>query len=118
MYFWKAGGWSMYPVLVLGLVALGIAIVASGRPTAPRITLATGLLRAEVYFSVGGYATNLATTFFAVATFEHETTHAMWVMAFTGLYESMSPLIMGLSFVALGHLALAIAAYRLARQAP
>jgi len=118
MYFWKAGGWSMYPVLVLGLVALGIAIAASGRPTQPRIALAMGLLRAELYFSVGGYAMNVATTFFAVSQYAHESIESMWLMVFTGLYESTSPIIMGLAFLALGHLALAIAAYRMAHQQP
>lgn len=118
MYFWKAGGWSMYPVLLVGLAALGIAIMASGRPSEPRIALARGLLRAELYFALCGYATNVASTFFAVSQSEHASLLDMWVMVFTGLYESTSPIIMGLAFIALGQLALAIAAHRLARQAP
>jgi hypothetical protein len=111
------GGYSMFSVLLCGLAGLLIALYATGRPTQARITLAERLVKAEIFFAVAGYASNVAATLYAVSNTEHEG-DGMWMMLFTGLYESTAPVIMGFSFIALIHVALAVAAHRLARRTP
>ncbi len=113
--FFIIGGYSMYSVLLCGLAALGVALYATGRPSEARIVLAERLARATVFFALAGYASNVAATFYTVSDRDH-VGDGMWKMAFEGLYESTAPVIMGLTFVALVHLALAITAYRLARR--
>ncbi len=115
--FFQIGGFSMFVVLACGLAHLLLGIYAIRRPTAARIELAERLIKAEIFFSVGGVASNLAMTFLTVASTE-QSLHQMWLMCFTGLYESLAPIIMGLTFVALTHVALALAGHRLARQTP
>ncbi len=115
--FFRVGGFSMFVVLGCGLAALIIALVASGRPTRPRIALAERLAKATLFFSLAGYASNVAMTLYHTANTKHEE-GGLVVMLLTGLYESLSPVIMGFSFIALTHLAVAIAAFRLARREP
>lgn len=113
--FFEMGGYSMVSVLLCGLAGLAVALYATSRPSEARITLAERLLKAELFFAVAGYASNVAATLHAVAQSEQEG-DGMWRMLLMGLYESTAPVIMGLSFIALAHLALAIAAHRLARR--
>lgn len=115
--FFQIGGYSMFSVLFCGLAGLIIALVAIGRPTDARIKLAERIIRAVMFFSIAGYASNMAATFNAVSTRQHEG-DGMWMMLFTGSYESTAPVIMGFTFIALIHLALAVAAHRLSRQEP
>lgn len=112
--FFRMGGYSMFTVLLCGLAALAVALYATARPSAARVKLVDRLIKAEIFFAVAGYASNVAATLYTVSNTEHES-DGMWMMLFTGLYESTAPIIMGFTFVALTHVALAIAAYRLAR---
>lgn len=115
--FFQIGGYSMFSVLLCGVAGLLVALMATGRPSAGRIKLAERLIKAEMFFAVAGYASNVAATLDAVSTRQHEG-DGMWIMLFTGLYESLSPVIMGFTFIALIHVALAVAAHRLARREP
>src|SRR5690606_31178516 len=115
--FFMMGGFSMFPVLFCGIAALLLALFASGRPSKGLIVLAERLGWAELFFALSGMLSNVATTLHAVATHEHEG-DGFARMLVTGLYESSAPGIMGFAFLALVHLALAIAGYRLARRAP
>jgi hypothetical protein len=116
--FFLIGGFSMFPVLFCGLAALLVALYATGRPSAPVIALADRLARAELFFSISGVLANVAVTLRTVASVEHEGEDGFARMLATGLYESQSPAIMGLAFLALAHLALAIASFRLAKREP
>jgi hypothetical protein len=113
--FFRIGGFSMFPVLLCGLAALLVALYATGRPEKSLIALGDRLARAELFFAVSGLAANVAATLHTVANTQH-TGDGFAVMLTTGLYESTAPVVMGLSFLALAHLALAIAAFRLARR--
>lgn len=115
--FFRIGGYSMFAVLACGLAGLLVALYATGRPSEPRIVLAKRLAIAELFFALSGYASNVAMTLVTVAE-ENPPGDGFRVMLATGLYESLSPVIMGLSFIALTELAVAIAAYRLARGTP
>jgi hypothetical protein len=113
--FFRMGGFSMLPVLLCGMAALGVALYATGRPAAHRIQLAERLGWAELFFAGSGLFANVATTLWAVAHASPEG-EGFRTMLVTGLYESSAPAIMGLSFLALVHVALAIAGYRLAHR--
>lgn len=115
--FFQIGGYSMFSVLLCGLAGLSVALFATSRPSERRIELGGRLIKAEMFFAIAGYASNVAATLDAVSTRKHEG-DGMWIMLFTGLYESLSPVIMGFTFIALTHLALAVAAHRLARREP
>jgi hypothetical protein len=115
--FFKMGGYSMLSVLLCGLAGLLVALYASGRPSDARIKLAERLIKAEIFFAVAGYASNVAATLHTVSNTQHQG-DGMWTMLFTGLYESTAPVIMGFSFIALIHVALAVAAHRQARRHP
>jgi hypothetical protein len=115
--FFEIGGFSMYPVLLCGVAALLVALYATGRPAKHLIVLAERLGWAEVFFALSGFLSNLAMVFYTVGRPEHEG-DGFAKMLVTGLYESTAPAIMGLSFLALVHLALAIAGYRLAKREP
>lgn len=115
--FFEMGGFSMVPVLLCGLAALLVALYATGRPSRPVIVLAERLGRAELFFAASGLLSNVAVTLWAVSRLDHGDDGFSRMLA-TGLYESAAPGIMGLSFLALVHLALAIASFRLAKRAP
>lgn len=115
--FFEMGGFSMFIVLICGLAGLGVALYASGRPSEPPIALADRLAKAELFFSLAGYASNVAVTMWAVSRTEHEG-NGFSTMLITGLYESTAPVIMGFTFIALIHVALGVAGYRLARREP
>jgi hypothetical protein len=115
--FFRMGGFSMFIVLGCGLAGLLVALYASGRPSEPPIRLADRLAKAELFFSIAGYASNVAATLYAVANTEH-TGDGFSKMLVTGLYESTAPIIMGFTFIALIHLALGVAGFRLARREP
>jgi hypothetical protein len=115
--FFQMGGFSMVPVLLCGAAALLVALYASGRPSAPLIALADRLGWAELFFALSGLLSNVAVTLWAVSQSEHEG-DGFRKMLVTGLYESSAPAIMGLSFLAVVQVALAIAAYRLAKREP
>ena len=115
--FFEIGGFSMYPVLLCGLAALLVALYATGRPEKHLIVLAERLGRAELFFALSGLLSNLAMVFYSVPKLAAEGADFAATLS-TGLYESTAPAIMGLSFLALAHLALAIAGYRLAKREP
>lgn len=115
--FFEMGGFSMFIVLGCGLVGLLVALYASGRPSEPPIRLADRLAKAELFFSLAGLASNVAATLWAVSRAEHAD-GGFSTMLVTGLYESTAPIIMGFTFIALIHVALGVAGYRLARREP
>lgn len=115
--FFRIGGYSMFAVLVCGLAGLLVAVYATGRPSEPRVVLAKRLNVAELFFSLSGYAGNVAMTLYHTAE-QNPPGDGFRVMVATGLYESLSPIIMGFSFIALTEVGVAIAAYRLARSTP
>jgi len=115
--FFEMGGFSMFIVLACGVAGLLVALYASGRPSEPSIRLADRLAKAELFFSLAGYASNVAVTMWAVSQAEHQGDH-FGRMLITGLYESTAPVIMGFTFIALIHVALGVASFRLARREP
>ena len=117
MMFFEMGGYSMFSMLLCSLAGLLVALYATSRPSEPRIVLAERLAKADVFFALAGYASNVAATFHYVTTHDHGPDGYAMILI-TGLYESTAPVIMGFTFVALIHTALAIAAFRLAKQAP
>ena len=115
--FFQMGGFSMFPVLLCGTAALLVALYAAGRPQKHLIVLSERLGWAELFFALSGMLSNVAVTLWAVSQSEHRG-DGFSRMLVTGLYESSAPGIMGFSFLALVHLSLAIAGYRLAKREP
>ena len=108
--FFRMGGFSMVPVLLLGLGALGVAVYASARPEERTLGLARRLGWSVLFFSLCGLLANVAATLHFVSGLAPDEDRLSVLC--TGLYESTAPGIMGMAFLALTHLAIAVAAYR------
>lgn len=104
------GGWSMFPVVLLGLAACAAGVVdavrgrAEGGSTLKALSVATGLV------SVGGTALNLATVGYAVSG------NAEWAASsaiiLQGVAESLGPVIFGAALLGIAWVAKAVATRR------
>jgi hypothetical protein len=99
------GGWGMWPILVLGIVALGLglryALTGDGRLRGSLESLA----RCVLFMALAGFATGL------IATCSFAGSHTELPPATTlieGIKESMNNLALGFLEVALVHLQLAV----------
>lgn len=98
----RAGGWSMFVVLLLGGVSLAAAVTLAVRQKARLIGVIRALSTATVFATVLGVASDLA------AVFSHVPVHPEWSqpdqitkMTMIGLGESLSPAILGFSLLTL-----------------
>jgi len=110
--FMKAGGWSMWFVLLLGLGALVAAILFVARRRLGLLALVRALTMATVFAIASGLCANVA----AVMTYAshneelagHEVAHA--IMA--GLAEAAAPGILGFTMLSISWLLVAVGTRR------
>lgn len=94
------GGFPMWFILVLGLVALAGAAAFAARPTLARERFVKRLALATGCATLVALAADLGATFHYVGNVDAD--HARRVqMAMVGVGESMAPLILGFGFLAL-----------------
>lgn len=99
------GGWGMWPVLVLGLAAMGLglryAFTGDGRLRGSLEALARSIL----FFALAGFVTGLVATGSFV---EAHTELAAATVLIAGVKESTNNLALGFVMLALVHLQLAV----------
>ena len=59
MDWFKAGGFGMFPILAVGMFAIGVGVRAAMAPTSKRIALLRALVSAVVMLSLFAFGTNL-----------------------------------------------------------
>ncbi len=102
MDFMRAGGYAMWPILVLGIVALVVAGSFSWAPTERKLGLIRPLSVATVFMSLAGTMAGLATTMRAVSTvptYAESPKLPLYVMM--GIGESISSVVLGFSILAI-----------------
>ena len=98
----RDGGWSMFFVVIFGLVALGSAAFYAGRPDEKHEAFLKWMSRATLWSVLAGMCSDFATTFHAACQIEDWNQRSQIVIE--GSAESLSPGIFGfvlLSLVAL-----------------
>jgi hypothetical protein len=111
-YLMKAGGFSMWVVLLFCIAALGTAVLFARRPKESLLGFFRGLSKATVFTILGGLASNLAATFYNVAhRFADDPDRAL--IAMLGVSESLSPAILGFSLLGIAWLITAVGVRRL-----
>ncbi len=106
------GGFPMWFILALGLVALAGAVAFAARPGLGRERFVRGMSNATLFATLVALAADLGATFHYVGEQEMPTERRIQ-MAMVGIGESMAPLIMGFGVVTLVMLLLAVGRARL-----
>lgn len=107
----RDGGWSMFLVVIFGLVALATAAYYAARPDDRHEGFLKWMSRATFWSVVGGMASDFATTFHYACDVEDANQRGRIVLE--GAAESFSPAIMGFTFLALVALLTAVGRRRL-----
>lgn len=112
--FMRSGGFAMWPILALGIVALSIALSYAMRPTERKLGLIRPLSVATLLMSLAGTLTGIA------ATMKHVTTipklaesPKMPLYVMMGIGESISSVILGFGLLTIVWI---LAAFGLHRQ--
>ena len=111
--FMKAGGWSMWFVLLLGLGALVSAILFLARSDLRKLSLVRALSLATVFAIASGLCANVAAVFSNTAT-EEELAHSpdLHLYVMRGLAEAAAPGILGFTMLSIGWLLVAVGTRR------
>ena len=113
--FMRAGGYSMWFILAIGLVVLGVAGSLVWRPGERKLGILRPLSLAMVFATLSGIFSGIG------ATMKHVTTIEEWaqspdlhLIVMTGLGESMAPAILGFSILSVAWLLAAVGLRRTA----
>jgi hypothetical protein len=116
--FFQAGGWSMIPVLLFGVLALGAAGRSVARPNERWVGIVRALSAATVFAIMSGLAANIA------AVGSHVPANPEWaesprvhLIVMQGIAESMAPAVMGFTLLSLAWLVAAASVRRLGAEA-
>ncbi len=114
--FFQEGGFSMYPVLITGLVLLGSAAfyVVDREPV--RLRFISVLSLALLTFSVQGLVIDIATVFFAISDGKRFSGADRVTILLEGMKESTRPLTLGLGILGIVLTLAAIGIYRSGRR--
>ena len=107
----REGGWSMFVIVLLGLVALATAAYYAARPDAQHEGFLGWMSRALLWSILTGMASDFATTFHAACQIEDANQRSR--IAIEGSAESLSPAIIGFAFLMLVALLTAVGRRRL-----
>lgn len=111
LQFFQDGGWSMFVILVFGVVALATAAFHAARPDARHEGFLEWMSRATLWATLAGVASDVGTTCHTTCQVLEANERAR--MTTEGIAESMSPLVMGFALLALAAFLTAIARRRL-----
>lgn len=100
----KAGGWGMFPILIIGLVMLGAAAAAAGTGKTTTRRFALRLSPVVAWMTVVAVTTDVMTVMYFLA--RRPSVDA--TILCQGLGESLSPAVLGAGFLALTHLLAAV----------
>lgn len=100
--FIREGGFSMIPVILFGLTCLGLAVALAWRPSERKLALLRPMSLATIFMSLAGLASNLAAVGHNCALrpgiADQPDLHKYVLL---GVGESMAPVILGFSLLAL-----------------
>ena len=114
MYLMRAGGQPMWFVLLFGIITMVAATIFAFRPDEGRLGFVRGMTWATVFVVLSGVAAALAATFHKVAsTPEWQEGMNIVLYPMAGFSESLSPMILGFSMLAIAWLITAIGIRRL-----
>jgi hypothetical protein len=105
------GGWSMFVVVVFGLISLATAAFYAARPDAKHEGFLRWMSWATFWAIMVGFCTDFSATFHAAARIEDLNTRSRIVIEGSG--ESLSPGILGFALLALTALLTAVGRRRL-----
>ncbi len=112
--FFRAGGWSMFLILMLGLVTLFAAAAFMRKPAAADIGMIRGFSVATVFAVLTGISADLAAVFTHVPnTPEWAHSPDMPLIVMTGLGEALTPAILGFTMLTLAWMVTAVGVRRL-----
>ena len=116
--FFQAGGWSMIPVLLFGLLALGAAVRAAMRPNERWLGIVRALSASTVFAVMTGLAADIAAVCSQVpARPEWAESPRVHLIVMQGIAESMAPAVMGFTLLALAWLVAAASVRRIGAEA-
>jgi hypothetical protein len=98
LQFFRDGGWSMFVIVVFGMLTLGSAGFYAARPDGRREGFLRWMSRAMLWSILAGLASDIGATCHFTRTMSDPDERSRTVMQ--GLAESMSPAIMGFSLLA------------------
>lgn len=107
MEWFRLGGWGMYPILIIGLVSLGTSAFFAARGDATVRDSLRAMLRALFWFTVTAVASDLTTVFFYLQKPDVPDNMVLRILL-QGVGESLTPVTLGGSFLALSWLFAAI----------
>lgn len=107
MEWFKLGGWGMYPILIVGLVLLGGSAYFAARGDARSRGALDAMSKALVWFIVGATASDLIAVFFYLQTPKVPDDQVTRILL-QGLGESLTPVTLGSTFMALAWLLRAV----------
>jgi len=107
----RDGGWSMFFVVLFGVVALAVSAFYAGRPDEKHEGFLRWMSRATFWSVLAGMCSDFATTFHAVCQIEDANQRSR--IAFEGAAESLSPGILGFVLLSLVALLTAVGRRRL-----
>ena len=105
----KAGGWSMWFVLVLGLGALAASVLFVFRSDLRKLAMIRALSLATVFAIASGLCANVAAVFTFAARGSEPDLH---VVVMVGLAESLAPGILGFTMLSISWLLVAVGTRR------
>jgi hypothetical protein len=124
MEMFRDGGFSMFPILAFGLIALGWAGVYAARGQRRPLGFVLGMMGATLFSTTVGVASDLGTVFKTLSgagddprrlAMASDTAHRVEILL-EGLGESMAPAIMGFALLCLTALLLAVGSVRVQRE--
>jgi hypothetical protein len=110
--FMKEGGWSMWPILIFGLVCVGAAIHFARRPSGDRLACVGAIWLTTLCAVLHGMLTDAAAVFHALGDPNRFSDAILVRVLFTGLKESTRPGALGGIFLTLGALCVTIGFFR------
>lgn len=114
MTFMRAGGYSMWIVLLFGIITVVTAAMFAYRPDEGRLGFVRAMTWAVVFATLSGVAADVAATFHKVANIpEMQQGLDIALYPMMGLSESMAPAILGFSMLGISWFITAIGIRRL-----